>query len=170
MLLDLLKELDNKKSFIAIFENVVNHLIFTPARNIFSPSEGQFPYPSPLLVIFTTGDMNVLEEFKQPFMRPHGYSVSLDSLSGEDVASLIDQRWKQIQNNTHTYHPFDEQAIKNVFDIHKYPIRRALDALEFILQEKVEQVRDSKDSWPHDSLKIKSEDIYLNFIKFNKTS
>ena len=148
-----------KRSLVCVFDRVVNHKIFALANDVF----GGLGDESSLLVIFTTADARIEDEFRLSKL-PNRTLISLDTLSGKDVAELVDQRWRQLLPGMD--HPFDKNSIEKVFSFEKYPMSRALSALEFILKEKIDSIKGSNSKWPDPSLIINETEIAYAMINF----
>ncbi|HEV2800390.1 MAG TPA: hypothetical protein VGW12_07835 [Pyrinomonadaceae bacterium] len=162
---DVLRELEEKqRSLVAIFENVVNPKLFTFAQEVLVPPDD--PHKENVVVIFTTSDESMNSDFLKLNPMPMGLPpIKLRHLTGDDVFSLILQRWRQF--NPASPPPFDEDMVKRVFSIKPYPIRRAVKALEFMMLKKIERIEKGESCWPEDnSLKLEPGEIAEFLLRF----
>ena len=161
LLYNVVKELSAKNwRLVAIFENVVNPQIFTLVREVFDDPDA--PLPDIALAIFTTKIKNLYEDFEK--INPRFPSIGLRVLTGKEVLEFISQRWEQVQ--AHSPQPFDDHAVKDAFNTAQYPFRRVVDALEYILNQKIKNLKPGGD-WPTDkSLKLSRGEFFEFFFEF----
>ena len=149
------------RNLVAIFENVVNPKIFTLVRDVFDDPDA--PLPDVALVIFTTKNKNLYEDFEKLNLRFP--SIGLRVLTGKDVLKFISQRWAQVQ--AHLPQPFEDQAVENAFNQAQYPFQRVIDALEYIFNQKIKNLKPGGD-WPTDkSLKLTRSEIFEFLLGFS---
>jgi hypothetical protein len=148
---------------IAIFENVKNAQLFPLVQDVFDPVN--IALPDPPLVIFTTSDAMVSDAFLSLARRPLGPGrIDLRELDGNDVLGFLSQRWAQTSDRQP--HPFDSDAIIEAFGAQKYPLKRAIEALNYILEEKLKRIPNRGD-WPGDnSLAIDGQEIAMSLLRF----
>jgi hypothetical protein len=150
---------------VAVFEDVRNPKLLTRAQEVFDPDP---PYGCSLLVIFTSGDEAVVSAYSNLNPPPSGLPpIGLRPLSGQDVLALITERWAQSQ--AFGTQPFHEDSVTRAFGLKKWPLRRAVRALEFILERKGEALGPGQ-NWPDDrSLAIDRGDIFESVTEFDVT-
>lgn len=151
------------RRLVAIFENVTNPELLALAQEVFDPEVA--PYPDFPLVIFTSSDESVQKGFANLNPRPAGPdTIQLRSLTGQDVLVYISEKWQK--TGAPQPHPFDAQKIVMVFDKQQYPLRRVIQALDAIFEEKVRRLGPGG-NWPtDDSLLIGGEDIAMPMLEF----
>jgi hypothetical protein len=157
-----------EKPLIAIFENVKNPQLFEIVRSVFDP---QLPKPLPdfPLVIFTSSDETVSNSFGNLNPRPAGPDpIKLRALTGKDVLTFITEKWTRATKSQPQ--PFDSNAIVEFFEIPRFPLKRAIEALNSIFEEKLKTLPDG-DDWPTDTrLAIANNEIAAALIRFqNRT-
>lgn len=162
-----LAELQPKnRPLVAVFENVKNAELFELVRSVFDPDLEQ-ALPDFPLIIFTSSDEDVSNRFGNLNPKPVGPApIRLRALKGEDVLNFIDQKWRS--TSICPDHPFDTKSIVRAFDYKQYPLKRAIEALNSILEEKVKNLPPAGDDWPADDrLRIQGEEIAMALLSFD---
>jgi len=151
------------RRLVAIFENVTNPELLALAHEVFDPTVAAYPaFP---LVIFTSSDEAVSKGFANLNPKPAGPDpIHLRILTGEDVLVYISKKWDK--SDGCRPHPFDADMIIKAFDIQQYPLRRVIEALDSIFEQKVRNLPPG-DDWPTDSrLAIGREEIAMSLLAF----
>jgi hypothetical protein len=165
-----LLELEPKnRPLVAVFENVKNPQLFETVRDVFDRNIGR-PLPSFPLVIFTSSDESVSNSFGNLNPKPAGLDpIKLRKLNGDDVLDFIKQKWGKA-SKSHPQ-PFDGDAIVKAFNFQQYPLKRAIEALNSIFEEKLKTLPEG-DDWPKDArLAIEKDEIAMSLLSFvSKTS
>jgi hypothetical protein len=150
-----------KRCLIAIFEDVKNQQLFETVREVFDPDVGQ-ALPSLPLVIFTSSLDAISNAFGNLHPRPAGPDpIKLRTLNGNDVLTLVTEKWNKASKSPPQ--PFDSQAIVKFFEIQQYPLKRAIEALNSIFEEKLPD----GDDWPaNNGLAIATDEIAAALMRF----
>lgn len=150
---------------VAVFEDVKNAELFPLVQDVFDPLN--FALPEPPLVIFTTSDASICDAFANLKRKPTGPArIDLRVTSGKDILKFLSRRWEQ--TSRYQPHPFDNETIVDAFETAEFPLKRAVEALHYILEEKAKTIA-AGDDWPKDrDLAIGRDHIGLSLFRFLK--
>jgi hypothetical protein len=159
-----LNELKAKeRRVVAVFEEVQNAELFPLVQDVFDPANVELPDPP--LVIFTTTSASISDAFANLRRKPTGPGrINLRETSGQDILEFLARRWEQ--TSQYQPHPFDDQTIVYAFEKARFPLKRAVEALHYILEEKARTIAEG-DNWPNDrTLAIGRDQIALSLFGF----